>query len=67
MYVKLLLYSLMFFIFKVKTYLVKLEQESSRALSFLEVYHILIIIEYLLLMTLFLWKGEGNRHYFRGM
>lgn len=53
------------FIFKIKTYWVKLEQESSRALSFLEVYHILIIIEYLLLMTLFLWKGEGNRHYFR--
>ena len=52
------------FIFKIKKYWVKLKQESGRALSFLEVYRIFIIIKYLLLMTLFLWKGEGNRHYF---
>lgn len=48
------------FTFKIKKYWVKLEQESGRALCFLEVYRIFIIIEYLLLMTLFLWKGEGS-------
>ena len=48
------------FTFKIKKYWVKLEQESGRALCFLEVYCIFIIIEYLLLMTLFLWKGEGS-------